>query len=78
MITVICRILGELAMKISVEDIMNQFKNLDPKEEIFVWYRCKDEYPNLSTQCWSDLYDDSEELEDMIETYINGWIEELN
>jgi hypothetical protein len=58
---------------------LQQFKlltKMNPDESILFWYRTIDDYPDITKTCWGNLEDDSEVLEEVIDEYISGWIEE--
>lgn len=63
-------------MKISAQKAINLLKDLDPNSEILFWFRTKEDM-NCADSTWKKVEDDSQGLEDTIDEYVNGWIEEV-
>lgn len=64
-------------MKISVDQAIEQLRELNGNSEIFLWYRTSEEY-ECDPKIWELLEDNSESLEETIDEYISEWLEELN
>lgn len=62
-------------MKLTVKDAVNALSKLNPNDKILIWYRTKDDM-GVSSAKWESLTDDSQALEDVIDEYLNGWLDE--
>jgi transcription termination factor NusB len=62
-------------MKIKVSKAIDILKDLDKDSEILLWFRTKEDM-DCAESNWKKVLDDSEALEDTIDEYVNGWIEE--
>ena len=63
-------------MKLNVSYAIELLTKMNPDESILFWYRTIDDYPDITKTCWGNLEDDSGVLEEVIDEYISGWIEE--
>ena len=64
-------------MKISAQQSIDLLKGINPDSEILMWYRTKEDM-NCSDATWKKIEDDSQGLEEVIDEYVSGWIEEAN
>ena len=64
-------------MKISAQQAIDLLKGINPDSEILMWYRTKEDM-NCSDSTWKKIEDDSQGLEEVIDEYVSGWIEEAN
>ena len=64
-------------MKLTVSKAIDILKNLDKESEILLWFRTKEDM-DCAESTWKKIQDDSEGLEDTIDEYVNGWIEEID
>jgi hypothetical protein len=64
-------------MKISAQQAIDLLKGINPDSEILMWYRTKEDM-NCSDATWKKIEDDSQGLEEVIDEYVSGWIEEAN
>ena len=64
-------------MKISAQQAIDLLQGINPDSEILMWYRTKEDM-NCSDATWKKIEDDSHGLEEVIDEYVSGWIEEAN
>jgi hypothetical protein len=64
-------------MMISAQQAIDLLKGINPDSEILMWYRIKEDM-NCSDATWKKIEDDSQGLEEVIDEYVSGWIEEAN
>ena len=62
-------------MKITAQQAIEFLKDINPESEILLWFRTKEDM-NCSDDTWRKIEDDSQALEDSIDEFVNGWIEE--
>ena len=67
----------EETMKLTVLQAIEMLKDLDNNSEILLWFRTKEDM-DCTESNWKKIEDDSEALEDTIDEYVNGWIEEVD
>ena len=63
-------------MKISAKQAIELLKEMNPDSEILFWFRTKEDM-NCSHATWGEIKDDSQALEESIDEFVNGWIEEV-
>jgi hypothetical protein len=63
-------------MKITVKQAIELLSKHNPDSEILMWYRTSEDV-GANTEEWSELEDDSEGIEDTIDEYVNGWLDEI-
>ena len=66
---------SEKHMKITAQQAIELLKGMNPESEILLWFRTKEDM-NCSDATWRKIEDDSQALEDSIDEFVNGWIEE--
>ena len=63
-------------MKITVKKAIELLSQNDSESEILFWFRTSGDMDATDDE-WKKIYDDSQGLEENIDEYVNGWLEEV-
>ena len=63
-------------MKLLAKDAVEMLKQLDGEESIFLWFRASKYFENVHKKVWDSIDDDSCAVDEIIDEYVSGWIEE--
>ena len=63
-------------MKITVKKAIDLLSQHDSESEILFWFRTSGDMDATDDE-WKKIYDDSQGLEENIDEYVNGWLEEV-